>query len=108
MIIRDRTAPTAAERDCPTLFVAIELSRSSCLVAVHTPPIDKIGMHRLAAGDVEGLLAPIARQRAPAVSWWCCVMSAIRGIAGITGRHMSLLLVATRRVRQDKLAKDRR
>ncbi len=66
MIIHDRTAPTAAERDCPTLFVAIELSRSSWLVAVHTPPIDKIGMHRLAAGDVEGLLAPIARQRAPA------------------------------------------
>ncbi len=66
MIIHDRTAPTAAERDCPTLFVAIEPSRSSWLVAVHTPPVDKIGMHRLAAGDVEGLLALIARQRARA------------------------------------------
>ena len=35
-------------------------------MAVHTPPVDRIGLHRLAAGDVEGLLALIARQRARA------------------------------------------
>ena len=66
MTIQDRTAPTAAESDCATVFVAIELSRSSWVVAVHTPPVDKIGLHKLAAGDVEGLLALISRQRARA------------------------------------------
>ncbi len=66
MTIHDRTAPTAAERDCATVFVAIELSRSSWVVAVHTPLADKIGLHRLAAGDVEGLLALIGRLRARA------------------------------------------
>ncbi len=66
MIIHDRTAPTAAESDCSTVFVAIELSRSSWVVAVHTPPVNKIGLHKLAAGDVKGLLALIARQRARA------------------------------------------
>ncbi len=66
MVIHDRTAPTAVERNCPTVFMAIELSRSSWVVAVHTPLADKIGLHRLAAGDVEGLLALIGRQRARA------------------------------------------
>ncbi len=55
MIIHDRTAPTAAESDCSTVFLAIELSRSSWWVAVHTPPVDKIGLYKLAAGDVAGL-----------------------------------------------------
>ncbi len=63
MTIQDRTAPTAAESDCATVFVAIELSRSSWVVAAHTPPADKIRLHKLAAGDVEGLLALISRQR---------------------------------------------
>ncbi len=66
MIIHDRTAPTAAESDCSTVFLAIELSRSSWWVAVHTPPVDKIGLYKLAAGDVAGLLALIGRQRARA------------------------------------------
>ncbi len=60
MTIHDRTAPTAAENDYPTVFVSIELSRSSWVVAVHTPLADKIGLHRLTAGDVEGLL-PLSR-----------------------------------------------
>ncbi len=34
MTIQIRTAPTAAESDCATVFVAIELSRSSWVVAV--------------------------------------------------------------------------
>ncbi len=63
MTFHDRTAPTAAENDYPTVFVSIELSRSSWVVAVHTPLDDKIGLHRLTAGDVEGLLALIGRQR---------------------------------------------
>ncbi len=66
MTIHNRAAPTAAENDYPTVFVSIELSRSSWVVAVHTPLADKIGLHRLAAGDVESLLALIARQRSRA------------------------------------------
>ncbi len=46
--------------------MAIELSRSSWVVAVHRPPVDKIRLHKLAAGDVEGLLVLISRQRARA------------------------------------------
>ena len=63
MMIHNHIAPTAAESDYPTVFVSIELSRSSWVVAVCTPLADKIGLHRLTAGDVEGLLALIGRQR---------------------------------------------
>ncbi len=66
MTIQNRTAPTTAESDCATVFVAIERSRSSWVVAAHRPPVDKMGLHKLAAGAVEGLLALISRQRARA------------------------------------------
>src|SRR5215218_7953162 len=46
-----------------TLFVALELSRATWLVAVHSPAIDKVGQHRLAGGDTEGLLELITRKR---------------------------------------------
>jgi transposase len=49
-----------------TLFVALELSRSTWLVALHSPAADKVGQHRLAGGDTEGLLALITRKRAQA------------------------------------------
>ena len=45
------------------LFVALELSRSTWLVALHSPSIDKVSQHRLEGGDTEGLLALIARKR---------------------------------------------
>ena len=46
-----------------TLFVALELSRSTWLVALHSPVADKVGQHRLDGGDTDGLLALIARKR---------------------------------------------
>jgi transposase len=49
-----------------TLFVALELSRSTWLVALHSPAADKVGQHRLAGGDAEGLLELITRKRAQA------------------------------------------
>ena len=68
MIIQDSIAPIAAESDCATVFVAIELSRSSWVVAAHTPPVDKIGLHKLAAGDVvPGEARRSPRGRAPAL-----------------------------------------
>jgi transposase len=45
------------------IFLALELSRSSWLVASHTPAADKISRHKLAAGDIDGLLALIERLR---------------------------------------------
>ncbi len=83
MTIQDRTAPSAAESDCATVFVAIELSRSSWVVAVHRPPVDKIRLHKFAAGDVEGLLALISRQRARAEK---ALGRPVRGVPGRQNR----------------------
>jgi transposase len=46
-----------------TLYVALELSRSTWLVAVHSPIADKVSHQRLEGGDTEGLLALITRKR---------------------------------------------
>ena len=46
-----------------TLYVALELSRSTWLVAVHSPIDDKVSQQRLEGGDTEGLLALITRKR---------------------------------------------
>jgi transposase len=54
------TAPSPA-----TLFVALDLSRSSWVVAVHAPHTGKVGRHKLAPG-AEGLLALIERMRTQA------------------------------------------
>ena len=51
------TAPSPA-----TLFVALDLSRSSWVVAVHAPHAGKVSRHKLAPG-VEGLLALVGRVR---------------------------------------------
>lgn len=49
-----------------TLFVALELSRSTWLVALHSPTADKVSQHRLDDGDTDGLLALITRKRGQA------------------------------------------
>src|SRR3954468_1336027 len=36
-----------------TLFIALELSRSTWLVALHSPAADKVSQHRLDGGDAE-------------------------------------------------------
>lgn len=46
-----------------TLFVALELSKATWLVGMHSPLADKISQHRLPGGDVEALLALITRLR---------------------------------------------
>jgi transposase len=55
-------AASAAEQPA-TIYLALELSRASWVVAAHTPLADKISVHKLAAGDGAGLLALIARLR---------------------------------------------
>lgn len=47
----------------PTIFVAIEMSRSKWVVALHTPLADEIGCHAIAWGDALALRALIERQR---------------------------------------------
>src|ERR671916_354220 len=56
-------AAPPADPASATLFVALELSRSTGLVALHSPLSDKVSQHRIEGGDVEGLLALIARKR---------------------------------------------
>jgi transposase len=46
--------------------VALELSKSTWLVAIHLPAADKISQHRLAGGDVTALLSWIERKRGEA------------------------------------------
>jgi transposase len=57
-------SPASAADQPATMFVALELSRASWVVAVHAPLADKIGLHKLAGGDSAGLLALIARLEA--------------------------------------------
>jgi transposase len=61
--ISSRSAASAA-RQPATIHIALELSRASWVVAVHTPLADKISLHKLEGGDSAGLLALIARLRA--------------------------------------------
>jgi transposase len=52
---------SAAEEKSATIFVALELSKSRWLVAVHSPIADKISCHGVAGGDTSALLALIGR-----------------------------------------------
>ena len=60
---RNPTQTSAAHDQPATIFVALELSKATWLVAVYTPLADRIGHHRLQAGDARGLLALIAKRR---------------------------------------------
>ena len=61
-----KTAIIAADVTPATVFMALELSRSTWLVAVHSPVADKVSQHRLDGGDIDGLLALIVRKRGQA------------------------------------------
>ena len=60
------TPAALAETASATLFVALELSRSTWLVALHAPLTNKVSQHRLDGGDADGLLALITRKRSQA------------------------------------------
>ena len=55
-----------AETASATLFVALELSRSTWLGALHSPLTNQVSQPRLDGGDTDGLLALIARKRGQA------------------------------------------
>lgn len=53
--------PTRAAESATMIFVSIELSKKSWLIAIHTPLADKIGLHKVEAGDGSELLVLIRR-----------------------------------------------
>jgi transposase len=53
-----------ADRDGVVVFVALELSKSSWLLATQASPSGKTSSHRLGGGDVAGLLAVLRRLQA--------------------------------------------
>jgi hypothetical protein len=62
---------TISTQDQPTgsdIFVSVEMSRSKWVVGIHTPLANKIGLHTMACGDVEALLALIDRARVKLVA----------------------------------------
>jgi transposase len=65
MEISSSTLPAVAAEHA-TMFVALELSKSSWLVALHSPVADKVSLHRFVGGDVAGLLTLIARKQTQA------------------------------------------
>ena len=52
-------APSATCR----IFAALELSKAAWIVAVNSPAVDKVSLHRLAGGDFEGLMRVLGRAR---------------------------------------------
>ena len=60
------STPLPADTAPATLFVALELSRSTWLVALHSPVLDKVSQHRLEGGDTKGLFELITRKRTQA------------------------------------------
>ena len=59
-----RVAEEQSARDGAAVFVAMELSKSAWLLAVQGSPSGKTSSHRLAGGDVAGLLALLRRLQA--------------------------------------------
>ena len=53
---------TISTQDQPTgsdIYVSVEMSRSKWVVGIHTSLAEKIGLHTMACGDVNALLAAV-------------------------------------------------
>lgn len=57
------TPSTSASHEAVTIYVAMELSKTRWLVAIHTPLDDKVSRHGVIGGDGDGLLDLIERRR---------------------------------------------
>src|SRR5215204_4009667 len=57
------TPTSLVETASATLFVALKLSRSTWIVALHSPVANKVSQHRVQGGDVEALLALIVQRQ---------------------------------------------
>ena len=63
----ERETSAAVPGAAPAVFLAIELSQASWIVAVHSPAAARASLHRLPAGDAKALLALAERARTAAV-----------------------------------------
>ncbi len=61
MKTRNPSIPTSDAETVVVIYVSIELSKKNWLIGIHTPLADKIGLHKVEAGDSAGLLALIRR-----------------------------------------------
>jgi transposase len=90
-----RPASTAARSEDTTLFVALELSRKSWLVATSAPGESKISKRTMTAGDGAGLLVLLAELRDRSdkrIGQQVCVVSIQE--AGLDGFWLHRLLEA--------------
>jgi transposase len=55
-------------RSADRIYVSVEMSRSKWVIGIHTSLADKIGLHTMACGDVNALLALIDRTRAKLIA----------------------------------------
>ena len=82
------TPASLAETASATLFVALELSRSTWLGALHSPLTNQVSQSRLDGGDADGLLALITRKRGQAEESWAQpvrVCAALRPVTTASG-----------------------
>lgn len=94
MEISSKSVPTAAS-EFATLFVALELSKATWLIGLHSPIVDKVGEHAIDGGDVDGLLALIAKKRAAAQAKLGCPVRVVCCYeAGYDGFWLHRVLVA--------------
>lgn len=63
MTLSNMNQPAGSAERSRRIFAAIELSKSTWVVAVQLPTIDKISLFRLAGGDIAGLVALLERAR---------------------------------------------
>ena len=59
-----------------TLFVALELSQATWVVALHSPIADKISIHCIEGGDTDKLMALIEKKRVQAARRLCRTVQA--------------------------------
>ena len=88
-----RPASTAARGEDTTLFVALELSRKSWLVATSAPGESKISKRTMAAGDGAGVLAELRDRSEKRIGRQVCVVSIQE--AGLDGFWLHRLLEPT-------------
>jgi hypothetical protein len=73
-------AVVASTTDVQKVFVAIELSKSTWVVAIQPPAVDKVSLFRIAGGEIERLfeLFEQARRRAgQPIEIWASGLSGI-------------------------------
>jgi transposase len=89
------TVDTPTGGHCGTIFVAIEPSRKSWLVTLHSPDRDRISRHKIEGGDHAGLLTLIERMRERAARTLGAVPAVVSCYeAGYDGFWLHRLLLA--------------